>query len=233
MSNAMLTAVFDHSRTRNAARLLMLALADRADDHGKAWPSIADLMRRTGISRGALHNAMREAVRLGELSVENFAGPRLCNLYVLSIPTRSESEPVQNVNPVQILNRPVQNQDKTRSESEPKPLLTLKNPQSLDREMRKAKKTKPEPDADFKTFWQTYPRRVNKPAAVRAWLATAKERPPLAALLAALAAHKRNWRDPKFIPHPASWLNGHRWQDQIETPLAVTGAKTGGPSSCL
>ena len=22
------------------------------------------------------------------------------------------------------------------------------------------------------------------------------------------------WSDPRFVPHPATWLNGHRWEDE-------------------
>jgi hypothetical protein len=127
MSNAALTAVFDHSKTRHAARLLMLALADRADEHGIAWPSIADIMRRTRLSRGAVHGAMCDAGELGELSVERFAGPRLCNRYQIHLATRSDSEPVQDMKPVQSPNGPVQSLHKTRSDSEPKPSVTRKN----------------------------------------------------------------------------------------------------------
>jgi len=216
VSNAALTAVFNGSRTRNAARLFMLALADRADDQGRAWPSIADIMRRTGISRGAVHGAMREAVRLGELSVESFAGPRLCNLYTLRLATRSDSEPVQHLNPVQIPNGPVQILHKTRSDSEPKPSATQKNHHSLDRGLGKPK-TKQADETDFAPFWTAYPRKTAKPAALKAWRA-AKDRPPLAELLAALERHKasRQWADPQFVPHPATWINGQRWADELK-----------------
>jgi hypothetical protein len=217
MSNALLTAVFDHSRTRHAARLLMLALADRADDSGTAWPSIGDIMRRTGLSRGTVHGAMRKAVELGELSVDHFAGPKLCNRYKLHVGTRSDIEPRSDSEPVQILHRPVQILDITRSDSEPKPSVTLKNPQSLDRPSRKAKPTTTE-DPDFAAFWTAYPRKTAKPAALKAWRATAKGRPPLAELIAALEKHKasRQWQDPQFVAHPATWLRGQRWLDELK-----------------
>jgi len=37
-------------------------------------------------------------------------------------------------------------------------------------------------------------------------------------LLAALAKHNasRQWNDPQFIPHPATWLNQHRWADELK-----------------
>jgi hypothetical protein len=65
MSNAALTAVFEHSRTRNGPRLLLLALADRANDTGRCWPGIEDLMRRTGLSKTGVYTATKQAKKLG------------------------------------------------------------------------------------------------------------------------------------------------------------------------
>lgn len=218
MSNAMLTAVFDRSRTRNGARLVMLALADRANESGRAWPSISDLMRRTALSRGAIHAALKQAQRLGELEVSLFSGPRLCNVYKIKPPTRSDSVPHSDSEPVRILNGTIQIPDKTHSDSEPKPSLTLKNPQSFDRARVKAK-PKPDDDPAFATFWQAYPRKTAKAQAAKAWRATDRHRPSMNELLAALERHKgsRQWADAQYIPHPATWLNGHRWGDELKS----------------
>src|SRR6185312_511968 len=68
----------------------------------------------------------------------------------------------------------------------------------------------------FAEFWLIYPRHVAKVAAKRAWLRlTRREK---VAALDALVAWRRIWlqRDePEFIPHPASWLNGERWEDEL------------------
>ncbi|MEG1011016.1 MAG: hypothetical protein RSD27_09650 [Ruthenibacterium sp.] len=72
----------------------------------------------------------------------------------------------------------------------------------------------------FDTFWSQYP---NKTAKVKAAAAFEKIRPDdalLETILKALAVQKRTeqWtRDGgKYIPHPATWLNGHRWEDETE-----------------
>ncbi len=66
-------------------------------------------------------------------------------------------------------------------------------------------------DAAFERWWLAYPRKVGKGAARKAWqLAEAKVGGDL--LLAAV--HRQRWADdPRFIPHPATWLNGERWAD--------------------
>lgn len=64
----------------------------------------------------------------------------------------------------------------------------------------------------FEGWWQHYPRKVGKDAARRAY-AAARKRGASDAVLAAGLSRQRWPDDPKFIPHPATWLNGGRWQD--------------------
>ncbi|MCP4640625.1 MAG: hypothetical protein GY851_09340 [bacterium] len=73
----------------------------------------------------------------------------------------------------------------------------------------------------FNEFWEHYPHRVGKKAARKAW-AAAKDKPDLPALLNALDRAKRSkqWAD-GFIPHPATWLNGERWNDEPQKAPAA------------
>jgi hypothetical protein len=67
---------------------------------------------------------------------------------------------------------------------------------------------------DFDSFWAAYPRKVGKDSARKAWTSAVKRAVP-ADILAGLA--RQRWPDnPQFIPHPATWLNGGRWQDDPE-----------------
>ena len=75
--------------------------------------------------------------------------------------------------------------------------------------------------ASFDAFWAIYPNRKNKGAALRAW----KKLNPDGALQSRMFATIRNqsqsqdWQKEsgKFIPHPASWLNGMRWEDDAKS----------------
>lgn len=75
---------------------------------------------------------------------------------------------------------------------------------------------------DFKAFWQAFPRKVGREAALKAW-AKAKRKPPLSEVIAALDAAKRSdqWTKSggQFIPHPATWINQGRWHDEHEIDL--------------
>jgi hypothetical protein len=81
-------------------------------------------------------------------------------------------------------------------------------------------KTPLPPEGGFAEFWQAYPRKIRKAAAMRAW--TRKGLSAKAAeILAHLAERVRSdaqWlkNDGEFIPYPATWLNGDGWLDEYE-----------------
>ena len=73
---------------------------------------------------------------------------------------------------------------------------------------------------DFARFWDAYPRKTGKGAA-RASYEKALGKTDPETILAALEAQKKSpqWcRDGgQYIPHPATWLNQERWQDEVQT----------------
>jgi hypothetical protein len=70
--------------------------------------------------------------------------------------------------------------------------------------------------SEFETFYSTYPRKVSKTNAEKAWK---KQRCVLSEVMPSLQKQMKLWTDPQFIPHPATWLNGRRWED--ETPKSI------------
>lgn len=71
---------------------------------------------------------------------------------------------------------------------------------------------------EFQTFWNHYPRKIKKDDAWRAWKSR-KDRPPISVLVASIDEHKRSvdWTKDggKYIPHPATWLRGGCWKDEL------------------
>lgn len=63
-----LTAVWEHSSAGGSELLVLLALADRADDAGVCWPGIVDLQRKTRQSERAVRDNVRRLENRGELS---------------------------------------------------------------------------------------------------------------------------------------------------------------------
>jgi uncharacterized protein YdaU (DUF1376 family) len=69
----------------------------------------------------------------------------------------------------------------------------------------------------FEIFWKLYPRKTGKGAARRAydvaWKKTDEE-----GIFAAAERYAASNPDPKFTPHPATWLNQERWLDEELQP---------------
>lgn len=70
----------------------------------------------------------------------------------------------------------------------------------------------------FDQFWQQYPNKVAKANALKAWRKIKPDASLLAKILNALSVAKASegWvKDGgRFVPHPATWLNGKRWEDE-------------------
>lgn len=77
------------------------------------------------------------------------------------------------------------------------------------------------PGPTFEDFYAAYPRKEAPKAAAKAWKTAVKTTRPeaiLAGLEAAKATWQREGKARRFIPHPATWLNQGRWEDQHEGP---------------
>jgi len=77
----------------------------------------------------------------------------------------------------------------------------------------------------FNTFWQSYPCKVGKFAARKAWDKIDGAKDILPKMLETLETEKRSaqWKkeNGQFIPHPSTWLDQGRWMDektQIRAP---------------
>ncbi|MET7989843.1 hypothetical protein ABZU76_02930 [Amycolatopsis sp. NPDC005232] len=78
--------------------------------------------------------------------------------------------------------------------------------------------------AAFERFWAEYPRKVKKADARKAWPKACKHLAP-----DLLAKEAIRWADlwrkagtsEQYVPHPTTWLNGQRWNDDPPPPRAV------------
>lgn len=86
-------------------------------------------------------------------------------------------------------------------------------------------KRKSDDDELFAEFWKAYPKKVGKETARRAFSRLKAKEKNVDMLIQAINIQKqsRQWRDPQYIPYPATWLNGKRWQDVLsETTGTIT-----------
>lgn len=74
-------------------------------------------------------------------------------------------------------------------------------------------------EALFERFWSAYPRHTDKQAAAKAFAKLDPDEAQLTTMLQAIERQKQSaqWRDgERFIPHPSTWLNGRRWEDDLK-----------------
>lgn len=85
-----------------------------------------------------------------------------------------------------------------------------------------ARKKKQDLTGAFDRFWVAYPRHQGKEAARKVWEKLNPDAALLEIMLSALERQRASdqWRRDggQFIPYPATWLNGRRWEDE-PTPI--------------
>ena len=79
------------------------------------------------------------------------------------------------------------------------------------------------PRITFDNAWAVYPKKVAKKDAMRAWAKIKPESYPLILQAIARARTTDQWRKDRgaYIPHFATWLNGERWTDELESDLTM------------
>jgi Helix-turn-helix domain len=81
MSIAIMTQVWQRSQHKGSELLLLLAIADNANDQGVAYPSVRTLAKKTRLSARQVKRLIKVVELSGELRVSYETGPRGCNEY--------------------------------------------------------------------------------------------------------------------------------------------------------
>ena len=98
----------------------------------------------------------------------------------------------------------------------------------IDKDKTREKNNPPTPhtgvmDERFERFWSVYPKKVGKGAARAAFMKLKPSQELTETMIKAvrLADRSPQWQkdDGQFIPNPATWLNQHRWEDELEVEL--------------
>jgi ribosomal protein S27AE len=81
----------------------------------------------------------------------------------------------------------------------------------------------------FEIFWKAYPKKKERKYALKVWEKLKVDDALFDTIMKALEAHKKSfdWTKNKgqFIPNPTTWLNGERWNDEVELPGNVGNSK--------
>ena len=194
--------------------LLMQSLPD-------GWRyTVSGLAALAGTGKDQIRSGLKELTDVGYLVKEQSHDPGgkfSGNIYIL----QEESPLSENPTTVQKSAAPLSGKPSTGKPSTEKP--STENPTLINNIYTNYDKKPPivpqgtESEMLFERFWSAYPRRQYKDRARKAW---AKLGPDLALcrrMSEALAIQKRSaqWTEAggKYIPHPATWLNGRCWED--------------------
>ena len=91
---AQIRSILDDCAGKNATptqRLVLLAIAAHMDSCGKAWPSQATIMQKTGLSERAVRDALPGLRSLGLLNVEAEPTPRKSTVYRVTLTEQPHS----------------------------------------------------------------------------------------------------------------------------------------------
>jgi hypothetical protein len=144
------------------------------------------------------------------------------------IPSWNEHQVINNRESESVLPEPTESSIESNTSTRA-PRVTVASPTPLvqvqgEGKGREGKGTRV--NALFDDFWKAYPKKTAKDDARKAFEKRKPDADMLGQMLAALAVQKASpaWTKDggQFIPNPATWLNGGRWQDE-----SGSGAATG------
>lgn len=172
-------------------KLVLIKLADNANDMGECWPSYQHIADQCEIGRSTVKVHIRELEKSGLLRREFRRKGELnqSNVFHLALEGGAGAAP------------------RTSHSSEP-----VKEPV-------KPKVADAPGLVDFDRFWVLYPRKVGKSAAEKAWAKIKVTADLFDLMVKALAAWSvsTDWTKDggQYIPHASTWLNGKRWEDEL------------------
>ena len=206
MSVRCISQVLDKSIHGGTELLMLLVLADYSDDDGNSYPAVASLARKCRMKTRNANYILKALQESGELRVLKNEGPRGTNRYRI-MQASLGIKPLQRT-------APLQHSAPNPAMECAKPLHCIADEPSLNRQEPSCSKSMPD---GFDVFYEAYPKKVGRLVAIKAFKSV-----KAGAVLKSILAHierRRNSDDwskdgGKYIPHPASYLNGRRWEDE-------------------
>lgn len=196
-------------------KLVLLALANYADENMRCWPSQRRLAHDTGLSKRTILRslaALEERALLVRSKRDRDDGSRASDVVHLLFGGGDMVSPGGDTVSGGVVTQCQGGGDRV---SPHEPSIEPSVGTSLSLRSRDARAT----DDGFERFWQAYPRKVGKLAARKAYAVAVRKvagPDPPGLLIEAVERAKPFWTDPRFIPHPATWLNQGRWDDEPE-----------------
>ena len=175
------------------------------------------IARNTGSTPQKVEEMMKRFVDVGLF--ENFDGTITCLKVAKRLMTSATSNPqmrnlIQNIKE----NQSVQDPSRHRHDGI---MLDKIRVDKIREEKTPSRKIALIVEDDFNLFWQTYPKKVGKDSAMKAWT---KSKPLIDDVMIALSwqTQSEQWQknNGQFIHNPATYLNQGRWMDEAPTEVS-------------
>jgi len=193
-------------------KLVLIKLADNASDQGECWPSYQHIADQCEIGRSTVKLHIRELEKAGFLRREFRRKGELnqSNLFHLSLDSGAANAlgggaggnpPRAGDNPGGGAGAAPRTSHLSEPVNEPKPMGKQDSLEGFDQ------------------FWKLYPKKKGRKDAAKAWEKLKPDKIQRAVLIASLAKHcvSADWTKDggRYVPNPATWLNGERWEDVL------------------
>jgi hypothetical protein len=195
--------VWKNSKSVGTDRVVLLAIADMANDEGECFPGIKRLAARANVTERSVQNSLKRLMELGELDIDYKSSKHGTNVFRVVKQTSPGGEADftrgGEADFTRVVKRASPNTSVEPSEVNNNTLAALNDM--------------------FETFWKKYPRTggTSKEKARAAWMRISPDRDLFLQIGKALVLYIEFWEadntEPKFIPHPSTWLNDGRWQN--------------------
>jgi len=212
MSHYMTALAMKQQGLKPSTKIVLYWLADHHNgETGKCFPSINRLAELSEMSRRAVEGHLETLETLGLIKrINQFreTGGKSANSYILELTGTYE-----NISDAQNLRMVCEKSAHGDTQNLRMNNLGINN---LGKETNNSS-SNDEVDYYFDQLWSLYPRKVGKGQARKAFKAASKKA-DFYDLLPKLMDYVQTLegKDKQFIPHLATWLNGERWEDEVE-----------------
>ena len=200
MSIEALNWAFDLPLKKPTQKAVLIALANYADKQGgSCFPSIATIMRCTGLSERAVSPAIKWLEDNGLIVADRKPGrvTQYQLMFDADAPQEMQEAPAGDAV------EPPQDVRVTPAGAADYPPITTKVTNT---------------NQQFEDFWSLYPRKIGKRTAEKAFGRALKRATPKE-IMGGLTCQVKVWRqtgaDAKYIPHASTWLNRDGWLDEL------------------
>ena len=230
----------NETSSAHAGLSVLIALHKWSDREVYAYPSHASIAKVAGISVNSVKRGIKALEEIGALTVvprwldadgrattQKPSGEKVEQTsngyqihYAMNGPTPAQSQthpPAQSE-----AHPPAQEWATNQTQCEPNPVRT----NSQVAEIVYEAEIVPSWETSFEQWWKMQPRKVAKDKARKLWQKMTDSERDLA--IEVMPYHVEHWRasktEAKFIPHPPTWLNQRRWEDELVSDYKPQGS---------